>query len=125
MLLRIYNFPAMQLSRIQSALTWLLLPALAMAASLPLDGSTTVGNGQLNLITPSNLSATLPNRAVYCKSPDDPYPPFISSLNYTFPPTPSLSEILASLGVSHSAESYSFDCFLELPPGGLVTFEVC
>ncbi|CAD6590489.1 MAG: hypothetical protein ASARMPREDX12_004390 [Alectoria sarmentosa] len=113
----------MQRSSIQSKLIWLLLPAVAMAASPPSSGSTFVGTGQLNLLTPQNLSTTSIGRVTYCKHDDDPYT-FTSSLNYTFPSTPSISEsFLASAGIDPNQDTYPFDCFLEIP-GGIVVFEI-
>lgn len=123
LLLDFDNLPTMQLSFTQLKLMWLLLPALAMAAGPIAGGLTTIGTGQLNLLTPQNLSATSINRVTYCKHEDDPYQ-FTSSLNYTFPSTPSLPESsLESAGLTRNQEIWPFDCFLEIP-GGIVVFEV-
>lgn len=115
----------MQLFSIQSTSAWLLLPAFAVALSVPIGGSTTGGTGQLNLLTPQNLSTTSLGRAVYCK-PEDPYGPdlFKSSRNITFLSTPNIPEsFLKSAGLAPDQETYPFDCFLEMP-GGIVVFEV-
>lgn len=115
----------MQLFLHQSKPLWLLLPTLAMAATPPRSGSTTSGTGQLNLLTPQNLSTISLGRATYCKHDDDDPFHFTSSLNNTFPSTPAISEsYLESAGLTTSQETYPFDCFLELP-GGVVVFEVC
>lgn len=112
----------MQLSAIQPKLVWLLLPVLALAASPSRRFSSTLTSG-LNLLTPQNLSTTSLGRAAYCKPHDpDPYGPpipFTSSLNYTFPKTPSLAE----LGLNEGEGEWPFDCFIELP-GGYVVFEI-
>ena len=119
-----FNFPTMQLSSIQLKLLWLSLTVLAMAATPPLGTGTRIGTGQLNLLTPETPNTTSINRAVYCKHDDDPYH-FISSLNYTFPDTPAISQsFLTSAGINESEGTYPFDCFLEIP-GGIVVFEVC
>ena len=114
----------MQLSSTQSKLVWLLLPALATAATRPVGGSTSIGTGQLNLLTPQQPNVTFPNRLAYCKN--DPYPqPFVTSLNYTLPDTPPISQdFINSAGLDPGEGDYPFDCFIELP-GGIVAFEVC
>lgn len=113
----------MQLFSMQSKLIWLLVPTVAMAASPLSGGLTAIGTGQLNLVNPQNLSATPLGRAIYCKHDDDPYR-FISSLNYTFPSTPSIPEsFLASADLVTNQDIHPFDCFLELP-GGIIVFEV-
>ena len=113
----------MQLSSTQLTLSWLLLPVLAMAATTPVGGLTTIGTGQLNLLTPQHLNTTTLGRAVHCAH-DDPYH-FTSSLNNTFPDTPALSQSdMISKGLDPEGGDYPFDCFLELP-GGIVVFEVC
>lgn len=123
-LLNFYKFPIMQLSSIQLKLAWLLLPTVATAASVASGGLTSIGTGQLNLLTPQNLSTSSVGRISYCKHDDDPYT-FTSSLNYTFPRTPSISEsFLSSAGLTLNDDTYPFDCFLEIP-GGIVVFEVC
>lgn len=117
----------MQLSSIQSKLVWLLLPAVSMALNLTQGGSTTSGNGQINLLTPQSLSMTSLGRIAHCKPNDDPYGSFTftSSLNNTFPSTPNISEsFLKSAGFTTNQETYPFDCFIEIP-GGIVVFEVC
>lgn len=122
--LEFLNFPVMQLPSVQSNIVWLLLLPIAMAASPLPGGLTRIGTGQLSLLTPNNLSTTSIGRMTYCKRPDDP-DQFTSSLNYTFPRTPSISESsLRAAGIDPNDDTYSFDCFLEIPPAGVVTFEV-
>ena len=118
------NLANMQLSSTQSPLSWLLLPVLALAATLSSGGSTKVGTGQLNLLTPQHLDTTTLGRAVYCKN-EDPYQ-FTSSRNYTFPDTPAISKSdMVNAGFEpNDGGEYPFDCFMELP-GGYVVFEVC
>ncbi|KAF6217440.1 hypothetical protein HO133_006910 [Letharia lupina] len=95
-----------------------------MAATPPSSGSTTSGTGQLNLLTPQNLSTISLGRATYCKHDDDDPFHFTSSLNNTFPSTPAIPEsYLESAGLTTNQETYPFDCFLELP-GGVVVFEI-
>lgn len=114
----------MHFSSSQLKVVCLMLPTIAMAASVASGGSTSIGTGQLHLLTPQNLSATSVGRISYCKHDDDPYL-FTSSLNYTFPSTPSISEsFLSSVGINLNDDTYPFDCFLEIP-GGIVVFEVC
>ncbi len=111
----------MQFSHVQSRLIWLLLLPLAMAAASGplLANSTTFGTGRLSIGTPSLLNATsIINRSTYCKDDDDPSR-FLASRNITFPVTPSLSDH------PDDPDVVSFDCFLDLPPGGVVQFEVC
>lgn len=122
----------MQLSSLQSRLSWLFLPAIAVALVPASDDSQTIGNNVLDLVTPQNLSTTPIDRVAYCKhDPDDPDDPdgpwvFTSSLNYTFPSTPPINEsFLAAAGLRDpDVKSKPFDCFIELP-GGLIVFEVC
>lgn len=114
----------MQLSTIESGLLWLVLPVVAMALALAPDGSTPIGTGQLNLLNPQNLSSASVGRAAHCKP--DPYDPYVyvSSLNYTFPSTPNISEAFANFAdVDPDLDGKSFDCFIELL-GGIIVFEI-
>lgn len=132
-LLGFANPPIMQLSFIHpNLLCLLLLPALAMTAVAPVSRPTRLGIGQLNLVNSQHVNITnplrLPTRLSYCKH-DDPYPPwdppYKSSLNYTFPETPDISQaFLDSVGIRRGKGNYPFDCFIEIP-GGVVVFEVC
>lgn len=113
----------MQLYPLPVKLLWLLLPAVAVALTPITPGSTPVGTGELDLLIPQNLSSISVGRMAYCKHDDDPYR-FVSSLNNTFPITPSIPEsFLTSAGIALNESSYPFDCFLELP-GGIFVFEV-
>ena len=125
----------MQLLSIQLKLLWLFLPSLALTATPLTDGSTTVGSGQLQLLTPQSLNDSTVNRAMYCRKnipdpygPDDPdWPPdlYTTSLNYTLPATPPIDKaFLQSYNFVQDEGEFAFDCFLELP-SGVITFEVC
>ena len=129
MLLDFRKFRIMQLSSLQSNLSWLLLPAIAVALVPASDDSETIGTNALNLVTPRNLSTTSIGRIAHCKpDPDDPDDPYVftSSLNHTFPGTPPINEsFLASAGLREPfIDSKPFDCFVEIP-GGIIVFEVC
>ena len=114
----------MQHFLLQGRLLWLLLPAVAMAATVitpgSTDGFTSAAGGSLNLVSPKTLSGLMVNRPVQCKHPDDPYQ-FTNSLNHTLPPTPPLP---ASDFPPGESEVFAFDCDIELP-GGVIDFEVC
>ena len=106
-----FNSPAMQLSSVQSSLIWLLLTALAIAATPPVTGVTSIGTGPLSLINTVNLKA---NSIAHCRHDDDPGH-YTSSLNYTFPDTPPLPQsFLESVGFNESEGSYPFDCFFDI-----------
>ena len=118
------NSPIMQHFLLQVRLLWLFIPTYAVALTAITPGSTSAGNGLLSLMIPQNLSTSIVNRLAYCKHPDDPYR-FKTSLNHTLPLTPSIPESeLPPAEPGTDAQTYPFDCFLELPTG-VIVFEVC
>ena len=117
---------------IQLNLLWLFLPSLALAATTLAGDSTTVGSGQLQLLTPQRVNDSIVNRSMYCKKnipdpydPDDPgWPPelYTTSLNQTLAATPPIDKaFLQSLGFVQDEGEFAFDCFLDF---GVITFEV-
>lgn len=113
----------MQLFSNQLQLIYLLLSSLTTALGNPLGSLTTIGTPHLNLVVSALSSNNSINRVTYCKHDVDPYH-FKSSLNYTFPDTPSLPQsIINSAGIVHDEGEYAFDCFIEMP-GGVVVLEV-
>ena len=119
------DLSAMHLSSISSfKLIWLLLPAFSVAATLPVTvgGSTTIGTGPINLVTPQQPQNTTldHDKKAYCKHDDDYHHNFIYNSSRGLPfPDFSRSEVIV-----RSADDHPFDCFLELLDG-YVTLEVC